>query len=95
MTHEELTRTNRAIDAELSITSEQLRAMKPAERRMRAARLEDLFTYRARLFRTTGIDRMAEFVPPTELELVSTALARAIDKDEDSAKFWRKEASSR
>jgi len=89
----ELTQINKALDVEHAITAAELRAMKPMERKLRAARLVDLHERRIRVF-TDALDRMNEFTPPVLNELIATALAQAIQKDRESIILWSRVAIS-
>lgn len=80
-----------AISALVSITSAELRAYKPAQRRERAARLADLYEIRAQLFDETDLFS----VPAGQVRTFAVAIARAAQADRDSMRFWRNEAGAR
>jgi hypothetical protein len=67
------------------------RGLKPGARRLRASALADLFEIRAHLFVTMDLTA----IPSGMLQDVATATARAAEKDRDSVRFWRSEASRR
>ena len=85
---------NRALDVELGLTGAEHRALKPAQRRQRAARLADLHEIRVGLFRAK-LANLHYIVVSAEIEDIATAIARAIDADLDSVKFWRTQAGAR
>lgn len=64
------------------------RQLKSRALRLRACRLADLHEMRAQLFAEADLSR----VPADMLQDLSEMRARAVQKDRDSVRFWRKEA---
>lgn len=85
---------NKALDAELALSGEEHRALKPAARRQRAARLADLFEMRAQLFEEL-LDNLHNVAVAAAVNDVATAIARGAQADRDSMRFWRIQAGAR
>lgn len=83
-----------ALQETLALDGAEHRALKPAERRQRAARLADLYEMRARMFAEL-IDRLHDVVVPGALYDVASATARGMQADRDSMRFWRGQAGAR
>jgi hypothetical protein len=83
---------SRVIDLICAIDGAELRAMKPAERRIRASRLADLFEIRARYWHELNVNaHRVDTIPG----VYGAACALAERSDRDSARFWRTQAGAR
>ena len=83
---------SRVIDLICTVDGMELRAMKPAQRRMRAARLADLFEIRARYWHELNVAAHRNDAIPS---VYGAACALAERADRDSARWWRREAGAR
>lgn len=89
---ETVEQVNEAMRPLLLIGAADLRALKPAQRRQRAARLADLYELRAQLL---GELDLATAVVPAALGVAHQAFEIARRADRNSARFWRREAGAR
>lgn len=83
---------SKVIELIIEVDGVEFRTLKPAQRRIRAARLADLFEIRARYWHELNVSAHHTDTIPG---VYGFACALAERSDRDSARFWRTQAGAR